>query len=121
LHPRTGLIIAVQSRAGPTAVAPMTSTKHQSSRLTADIVVGELRRNHFAVLSTVGRDGRPHSAGVNYGVSTHNAEITLYVMTRAHLQKARISRRTRAWRWWCRSDDDTRGFFPQRLFNCADE
>ena len=67
----------------------MTSTKHQSSRLTADIVVGELRRNHFAVLSTVGRDGAPHSAGVNYGVSTRNAEITLYVMTRAHLQKAR--------------------------------
>jgi len=67
----------------------MTSTKHQSSRLSADIVMRELRRNHFAVLSTVGRDGAPHSAGVNYGVSTRSGEITLYVMTRAHLQKAR--------------------------------
>ena len=79
----------VHSQAGPAAVTPVTSIKHQSFRLTADTVLGELRRNHFAVLSTVGPDGAPHSAGVNYGLSTHSGEIALYVMTRAHLQKAR--------------------------------
>lgn len=67
----------------------MMPTKQHPSRLTTDRVLRELRRNHFAVLSTVGADGAPHSAGVNYGVSTSGGEITLYVMTREHLQKAR--------------------------------
>jgi len=55
----------------------------------ADAVLNELRRSHFAVLSTVGSDAAPHSAGVNYGVASTAGELTLYVMTRTHLQKAR--------------------------------
>jgi len=43
----------------------------------------------LSVLSTVGADGTPHSAGVNYGVSNSNHGPAVYVMTRTHLQKAR--------------------------------
>src|SRR5262245_38276622 len=57
--------------------------------LTVDVVLEALRRNHFAVLSTVGSDGTPHSAGVNYGVSPTGSPLALYIMTRRHLQKAR--------------------------------
>lgn len=59
------------------------------ARVTPTLVLGQIRRQHFAVLSTVGRDGAPHSAGVNYG-STHSGDpLALYVMTRRHLLKAR--------------------------------
>jgi general stress protein 26 len=57
--------------------------------LTVDVVLETLRRNHFAVLSTVGSDGTPHSAGVNYGISSVGSPLALFVMTRRHLQKAR--------------------------------
>jgi general stress protein 26 len=58
-------------------------------RLTADLVLGLLRRQDFAVLSTVGADGRPSSAGVTYRMPGTGPEPVLYVMTRRHLQKAR--------------------------------
>jgi predicted pyridoxine 5'-phosphate oxidase superfamily flavin-nucleotide-binding protein len=52
-------------------------------------IMRQLRRQHFAVLSTVGADGRPSSAGISYGVSRLDQALTLYVMTRRHLKKAR--------------------------------
>ena len=58
-------------------------------RLTADHVLGHLRKQNFAVLSTVGEDGRPSSAGVTYRMPGTGREPVLYVMTRRHLQKAR--------------------------------
>jgi general stress protein 26 len=59
-------------------------------RVTLELVLTELRRQHFAVLSTVDEHGTPHSAGVNYGVATdEGGQIALYVMTRRHLRKAR--------------------------------
>lgn len=60
-----------------------------SKRLTSALVVRELRTHNFAVLSTVDEEGRPRSAGVNYGVSAQGSELTIYVMTRRHLEKAR--------------------------------
>jgi Pyridoxamine 5'-phosphate oxidase len=66
-----------------------TTLKPPTKSLTADVVLSSLRRNHFAVLSTVGRDGASHSAGVNYGVANSSSGPALYVMTRRHLQKAR--------------------------------
>jgi general stress protein 26 len=57
--------------------------------MTFDLVLGLLRRRDFAVLSTVGQEGRPHSVGVNYGVSRPGRDLVIYVMTRRHLQKAR--------------------------------
>jgi len=51
------------------------------SQLTADVVLRALRQNHFAVLSTVGADGTPHSAGVNYGISDSSSGPAVYVMT----------------------------------------
>ena len=48
-----------------------------------------LRKRDFAVLSTVGETSKPHSAGVNYGVSRAGRDLAIYVMTRKHLQKAR--------------------------------
>ena len=63
--------------------------RRPTKTLPADVVLRALSQNHFAVLSTVGADGTPHSAGVNYGVSNFSSGPALYVMTRRHLQKAR--------------------------------
>ena len=60
-----------------------------TNRVTLELVLKQLRRCHFAVLSTVDKEGRSHSAGVNYGVSRPGGELAIYVMTRRHLQKAR--------------------------------
>jgi general stress protein 26 len=57
--------------------------------VTLELVLKHLRKNHFAVLSTVDREGMSHSAGVNYGASSPRDELAIYVMTRRHLQKAR--------------------------------
>jgi general stress protein 26 len=54
-----------------------------------DLVERELRRQHFAVLSTVDEASRPHSAGVSYGLSLPGQPLAVYVMTRMHLAKAR--------------------------------
>lgn len=67
-------------------------TKQQArggARVTPTLVLRQIRRQHFAVLSTVGRDGAPHSAGVNYGSTRAGDRFALYVMTRRHLLKAR--------------------------------
>ena len=58
-------------------------------RVTPALVTGQIRRNHFTVISTVGRDGAPQSAGVNYGSTPPGSRFVLYVMTRRHLLKAR--------------------------------
>ena len=60
-----------------------------ANRVTLELVLNQLRRCHFAVLSTVDKDGMSHSAGVSYGVSKPGDELAIYVMTRRHLQKAR--------------------------------
>jgi nitroimidazol reductase NimA-like FMN-containing flavoprotein (pyridoxamine 5'-phosphate oxidase superfamily) len=69
----------------------MTLTRRQhlpeEPRVTFEMVLRELRRRDFAVLSTADDQGRPHSVGVEYGVSTRGT--ALYVMTRRHLRKAR--------------------------------
>lgn len=61
----------------------------QAPRVTLERVLSQLRKHNFAVLATVSEDGRPHSAGVNYGVSRPGRDLAIYVMTRTHLQKAR--------------------------------
>jgi general stress protein 26 len=53
------------------------------------LIIHQLRAQHFAVLSTVGADGQPSSAGVSFGTTTPDQELLFYVMTRRHLQKAR--------------------------------
>ena len=63
--------------------------RREDGRVTAELVLRELRRHDFAVLSTVGEDGGADSAGVNYGVSAPGDGLALYVMTRRHLRKAR--------------------------------
>jgi general stress protein 26 len=69
----------VASRAGALETSPALRAR----------ILRQLRRQHFAVLSTAGANGRPSSAGVSYGVSRPDQELALYVMTRRHLQKAR--------------------------------
>ncbi|MCD5347269.1 pyridoxamine 5'-phosphate oxidase family protein [Agromyces sp. S2-1-8] len=59
------------------------------TRVTPHIVLEQIRRQHFAVLSTVGRDGAPHSAGVSHGTTRPGEPFALYAMTRRHLLKAR--------------------------------
>lgn len=57
--------------------------------VTFELVLSHLRKHSFAVLSTISNGSRPHSVGVNYGVSRPGRPFLLYVMTRRHLQKAR--------------------------------
>jgi general stress protein 26 len=61
----------------------------RDARVTPTLVIGQIRRQHFGVLSTVGRDGAPHSAGVSYGSTRGGDAFAIYVMTRRHLLKAR--------------------------------
>jgi len=63
--------------------------RSQASRLTPELVLRELRRHDFAVISSVRGAGTPDSAGVTYGVSGPGQPLALYVMTRRHLRKAR--------------------------------
>lgn len=68
----------------------------REERVTPGLVLKELCAHNFAVLSTVDQAGAPDSAGVNYGVSGPGRQLSLYVMTRRHLKKARnISRNPR--------------------------
>ena len=67
----------------------MKTDEPRTPRATPARVLREVRRQHFVVLSTAGPDGAPHAAGVNYGSSRAGEPLTLYVMTRRHLRKAR--------------------------------
>ena len=58
-------------------------------RVTFELVLGHLRKRDFAMLSTISKESKPHSVGVNYGVSGPGRDLVIYVMTRKHLQKAR--------------------------------
>lgn len=71
--------------------SPRSTSDDKKERVTAALVLRELRTHNFAVLSTVGENREPDSAGVNYGVSAPGPgrELALYVMTRRHLKKAR--------------------------------
>jgi general stress protein 26 len=69
-----------------------TVTNHDDQReprVTPSLVIGKIRGQHFAVLSTIGRDGAPHSAGVSYGSTRTGDDFAIYFMTRRHLLKAR--------------------------------
>ena len=57
--------------------------------VTFELVLGHLRKRTFAVLSTTDEEGKPCSAGVNYRVSELGGAISIFVMTRRHLKKAR--------------------------------
>jgi len=57
--------------------------------LTFEMVEHELRRKNYGVLSTISRDGRPHSAGVMYAVSARSRPFALYVVTDRRSKKAR--------------------------------
>jgi general stress protein 26 len=61
----------------------------KDARINAAVVLAELGRRNFAVLSTVDAEGRPDSAGVNYGLSLTESGPAIYLMTRRHLRKAR--------------------------------
>ena len=76
---------------GPGATGPGTAASSAigSQRVTSDLVLAELHAHDFAVLSTADAAGQPHAAGVTYGVSPPGRALTLYVMTRRHLAKAR--------------------------------
>lgn len=67
-------------------VGPLSSTR---PRVTFDMVLKELKRRSFGVLSTVTRDNRSHSAGVFYSVSPYARPLEIYLMTRTKLKKAR--------------------------------
>lgn len=89
-HMEDDRISTRNSHQGATDRNPVTTTQRDAKqRVTLDLVLHELRAHHFAVLSSVDESGAPDSAGVNYGVSAPGHDLTLYVMTRRHLKKAR--------------------------------
>ena len=69
--------------------APGIERRTKAQRVTRELVVRELRTHDFGILSTASAEGKPYSAGVNYGVSHADEGMTIYVMTRRHLRKAR--------------------------------
>ena len=73
----------------PLRGATVTPAAAEQPRVTFELVLAELCKHHFAVLSTVDGDGTPHVAGVTYGTASTERELALYVMTRRHLRKAR--------------------------------
>jgi Pyridoxamine 5'-phosphate oxidase len=58
-------------------------------RVTFELVLSQLRKRDFAVLSTISEERRPYAAGVNYGVSRPGRGLAIYVKTRRHLHKTR--------------------------------
>ena len=67
----------------------MKDTQTRPPRVTFERLLEELRRRSFGVLSTVTQEGRSHSVGVVYGISSQKKTFEIYVMTRTHLKKAR--------------------------------
>ena len=59
--------------------------------MTFELVLSHLRKRDFAVLSTIGKGGRPHSVGVNYGVSEPGrAFVTEYLAGRPFDETASV-------------------------------
>ena len=54
-----------------------------------DYIERQMRKKTFGILNTISQDGRPHSVGVVYGVSSPGQPICLYLITRPVLKKAR--------------------------------
>lgn len=48
-----------------------------------------LRKKNFGVLTTITPEGRPHSVGVVYAISTPDQPFSIYLITRLVLRKAR--------------------------------
>ncbi len=57
--------------------------------VTFEMVENEMRRKNYGVLSTISKDGRPHSAGVMYAVSSRSRPFALYIVTDRRSKKAR--------------------------------
>ena len=49
----------------------------------------ELRKKNFGILTTITPQGRPHSAGVVYGLAPVNQPFALYLVSRPVLKKVR--------------------------------
>jgi len=60
-----------------------------SSRLTFEMLENTIRNRSYGVLSTISREGRPHSAGVSYAVSDRTEPFGLYIVTDGRSKKAR--------------------------------
>lgn len=68
---------------------PQYPRKARSTELPFELIEREIRRRSYGILSTVSREGRPHSTGVLYGVSARNRHFALFVLTDRRYKKAR--------------------------------
>jgi general stress protein 26 len=57
--------------------------------LSFEFIEGEVRKKTFGVLTTIDRQGRPHSTGVLYGVSPPKSKFSIYVMAGSLYAKVR--------------------------------
>ncbi len=53
------------------------------------LIEKELRKKTFGILTVLGRDGRPHSTGILYGVAPPEKDFALYMVTSRKYAKAR--------------------------------
>ncbi|MHA1717374.1 MAG: pyridoxamine 5'-phosphate oxidase family protein, partial [Promethearchaeota archaeon] len=52
-------------------------------------VVERLRKKTFGILTTISKDGHPHSTGILYGVSPPGSKFSIYVLTRKSYRKVK--------------------------------
>ncbi|TXT54417.1 MAG: hypothetical protein BAJATHORv1_70117 [Candidatus Thorarchaeota archaeon] len=58
-------------------------------RFSFEFIEKKMRKKNFGILSTITKDGRPHSTGILYGVSPPDEIFSLYVMTGKRYQKTK--------------------------------
>ena len=64
-----------------------------SSKFTFNFIEEQIRSKTFGIISTINRDGSPHTTGVLYGVSPPKAKFALYIITSNKYRKVRNIKR----------------------------
>ncbi|MFW9902971.1 MAG: pyridoxamine 5'-phosphate oxidase family protein [Candidatus Thorarchaeota archaeon] len=60
-----------------------------TNQFSFSFVEKQVRRNTFGVLTTINKDGTPHTTGILYGVSPPSSKFALYFLTSIKYKKTR--------------------------------
>ena len=61
----------------------------KNEQFTFSFVESEIRNKTFGILTTLNKDGSPHSTGVLYGVSSPDSDFVLYIITSLKYKKTK--------------------------------
>ncbi|MCE7743268.1 MAG: hypothetical protein GOP50_12530 [Candidatus Heimdallarchaeota archaeon] len=61
----------------------------KSQKFNFFFIENEVRNKTFGILTTTNLDGTPHTSGVLYGVSTHESDFALYIVTGRDYKKTK--------------------------------